>query len=300
MEARPILWIVIPCYNEEQVLPITAPMFLKKVTDLAAAGKISKSSRVLFVNDGSKDKTWEIIKDLSRQDEHYIGICQSRNRGHQNAVLAGLMLDEMEKADPSITNLFLQVMSAGVLTDQSGKRADFRNIILIMTSNVGSRDMERSRPGFATPTNAVPVREDDRDYREAFSPEFRNRIDKRVRFQPLQPEHMLRIFDKFLGELGTALAERKITLSATDEVREDFARRGFDPKFGARPMNRLISDEIRQPLAQALVSDRLPNGSHVTLRLQDGHLVFDGMMEPPNFILVSRNSESEPHPTSLQ
>ena len=102
MEARPILWIVIPCYNEEQVLPITAPMFLKKVTDLAAAGKISKSSRVLFVNDGSKDKTWEIIKDLSRQDEHYIGICQSRNRGHQNAVLAGLM-EARDKCDITIS-----------------------------------------------------------------------------------------------------------------------------------------------------------------------------------------------------
>ena len=102
MEARPILWIVIPCYNEEQVLPITAPMFLKKVTDLAAAGKISKSSRVLFVNDGSKDKTWEIIKDLSQQDEHYIGICQSRNRGHQNAVLAGLM-EARDKCDITIS-----------------------------------------------------------------------------------------------------------------------------------------------------------------------------------------------------
>jgi glycosyltransferase involved in cell wall biosynthesis len=102
MEARPILWIVIPCYNEEQVLHITAPMFLKKVTDLAAAGKISKNSRVLFVNDGSKDKTWEIIKDLSRQDEHYIGICQSRNRGHQNAVLAGLM-EARDKCDITIS-----------------------------------------------------------------------------------------------------------------------------------------------------------------------------------------------------
>ena len=91
MSAKPILWIVIPCYNEEQVLPITAPMFLNKLKELADAGKISPNSRALFVNDGSKDKTWEIICDLSKQDEHYIGICQSRNRGHQNAVLAGLM-----------------------------------------------------------------------------------------------------------------------------------------------------------------------------------------------------------------
>ena len=87
----PRLYIIIPCYNEQAVLPITAPMFLDKLNSLAAAGKISGDSRILFVNDGSKDETWNIIKDLSHQDEHYIGICQSRNRGHQNAVLAGLM-----------------------------------------------------------------------------------------------------------------------------------------------------------------------------------------------------------------
>ncbi|MBR0514584.1 MAG: glycosyltransferase family 2 protein [Clostridia bacterium] len=91
MEPRPILWIVIPCYNEEQVLPLTAPLFLHKLQQLAAVGKISENSRVLFVNDGSKDKTWEIICDLAKEDGHFIGICQSRNRGHQNAVLAGLM-----------------------------------------------------------------------------------------------------------------------------------------------------------------------------------------------------------------
>ena len=89
--AKPILWIVIPCYNEEQVLPLTAPMFLKKLQDLAARGQISENSRILFVNDGSADRTWEIIRELAARDERYLGICQSRNRGHQNAVLAGLM-----------------------------------------------------------------------------------------------------------------------------------------------------------------------------------------------------------------
>ena len=91
MEAKPILWIVIPCYNEEAVLPITAPMFLQKLEDLENAGKISPRSRVLFVNDGSKDRTWEIIRELAEKDERFLGISQSRNRGHQNAVLAGLM-----------------------------------------------------------------------------------------------------------------------------------------------------------------------------------------------------------------
>ena len=98
----PILYIVIPCYNEEAVLPITAPMFLQKITDLAAAGKISPESRVLFVNDGSKDKTWQIITELANSDPHYIGISQSRNRGHQNAVLAGLM-EAKDRCDITIS-----------------------------------------------------------------------------------------------------------------------------------------------------------------------------------------------------
>ncbi|MCR5088815.1 MAG: glycosyltransferase family 2 protein [Oscillospiraceae bacterium] len=98
----PVLYIVIPCYNEEAVLPITAPIFLKKIQDLSAAGKISEESRVLFVNDGSRDRTWEIISELSRQDPHYLGIAQSRNRGHQNAVLAGLM-EARERCDITIS-----------------------------------------------------------------------------------------------------------------------------------------------------------------------------------------------------
>ena len=98
----PRLFIVIPCYNEEAVLPITAPMFLEKLRQLTAAGKIAEDSRVLFVNDGSRDKTWSIIRELAAQDEHYIGICQSRNRGHQNAVLAGLM-ESRDKCDITIS-----------------------------------------------------------------------------------------------------------------------------------------------------------------------------------------------------
>lgn len=98
----PVLYIVIPCYNEQEVLPITAPQFLKKITDLSAAGKISPDSRVLFVNDGSKDDTWKIICDLAERDPHYLGICQSRNRGHQNAVLAGLM-EAKDRCDITIS-----------------------------------------------------------------------------------------------------------------------------------------------------------------------------------------------------
>ena len=101
-EARPVLWIVVPCYNEEQVLPMTAPMFRDKLNQLAEDGKISRSSRVLFVNDGSKDKTWEIIKGLAEEHEEILGICQSRNRGHQNAVLAGLM-EAKDRCDITIS-----------------------------------------------------------------------------------------------------------------------------------------------------------------------------------------------------
>ena len=99
---NPVLYIVIPCYNEQEVLPITAPLFLKKITDLAVAGKISSDSRVLFVNDGSKDATWDIIRGLANTDEHFLGICQSRNRGHQNAVLAGLM-EAKDRCDITIS-----------------------------------------------------------------------------------------------------------------------------------------------------------------------------------------------------
>ena len=99
---NPVLYIVIPCYNEQEVLPITAPLFLKKITELAAAGKISSDSRVLFVNDGSKDATWDIIRGLANTDEHFLGICQSRNRGHQNAVLAGLM-EAKDRCDITIS-----------------------------------------------------------------------------------------------------------------------------------------------------------------------------------------------------
>ena len=101
--SKPILWIVIPCYNEEQVLPITAPMFLKKINDLAAAGLISEKSRVLFVNDGSRDATWSLIQKFASEDEHFIGISQSRNRGHQNAVLAGLMEAKASDCDVTIS-----------------------------------------------------------------------------------------------------------------------------------------------------------------------------------------------------
>ncbi len=220
------------------------------------------------------------------------GLVGSENGGRLTEAVnktphAVLLLDEMEKADQTINNLFLQVMSAGVLTDQSGKRADFRNIILIMTSNVGSHDMERSRPGFVTDSHSAAVKEDDREYREAFAPEFRNRLDKRVRFAQLQPEHMLRIFDKFLRELNDSLAERSIQIEATNEVRDYFARRGYSPKFGARPMGRLITDELRQPIARALVSNQLPNGRKVTLRLVDGKLVFDGLDKTSKLSLVS-------------
>lgn len=119
---NPVLYIVIPCYNEEEVLPITCKLFLKKIKDLVQKNKISNDSRIMFVNDGSKDKTWEIISNLAKQDEHYIGICQSRNRGHQNAVLAGLM-ESKDHCD-----IMLVGMGLFVALNYSGQRfLVFRN-----------------------------------------------------------------------------------------------------------------------------------------------------------------------------
>ena len=119
---NPALYIVIPCYNEEEVLPITCKLFLKKIKDLVQKNKISNDSRIMFVNDGSKDKTWEIISNLAKQDEHYIGICQSRNRGHQNAVLAGLM-ESKDHCD-----IMLVGMGLFVALNYSGQRfLVFRN-----------------------------------------------------------------------------------------------------------------------------------------------------------------------------
>ena len=159
---------------------------------------------------------------------------------------AVVLLDEIEKAHPDVFNLLLQVMDHGTLTDNNGKKTDFRNVILIMTSNIGARDLQRSRPGFFDKTSERGG-DDDPAFKRLFSPEFRNRLDARIRFAPLQPEVMGQIADKFVAELKTQLAEKSVNLTVTDATRALLAKRGYDPANGARPMDRVIREKIRRP-----------------------------------------------------
>jgi ATP-dependent Clp protease ATP-binding subunit ClpA len=184
---------------------------------------------------------------------------------------AVLLLDEIEKAHPDVFNVLLQVMDHGTLTDNNGKQTDFRHVVLIMTSNVGARELERGKLGFAGESQAG---DDDKEFKTLFSPEFRNRLDARVKFGRLAPEVMHRIVDKFIAELGAQLAERKVTLVLTDAARAWLAGRGFDPKMGARPMARLIHESVRKPLADELLFGRLQKGGRVALDVGDDKLVF--------------------------
>ncbi len=200
-----------------------------------------------------------------------------------------LLLDEIEKAHPDVYNLLLQVMDHGKLTDTNGKKTDFRNVILLMTSNVGAQDLARSRPGFHAEGDDSSG-DDDRAFRERFSPEFRNRLDARVRFATLKPEVMLRIADKFLKQLGVQLADRKVTVEATLAARELLSRKGYDPKMGARPMERIIREEIKRPLADELLFGDLANGGRVVIDAEDDAFRF----RVPDKALPSPDESSDP------
>jgi ATP-dependent Clp protease ATP-binding subunit ClpA len=172
---------------------------------------------------------------------------------------AVLLLDEIEKAHPDVFNMLLQIMDYGKLTDANGRPTDFRHAIIIMTSNVGAREMAHSRIGFGDSENFGA---DESVFRQVFSPEFRNRLDARISFAPLKPEAMLRIVDKMFGELNLQLKDRKVELELTPEVREYLANKGFDRAMGARPLGRLIQDEIKRPLADKLLFGELEKGGH--------------------------------------
>jgi ATP-dependent Clp protease ATP-binding subunit ClpA len=194
---------------------------------------------------------------------------------------AVLLLDEIEKAHPDVFNVLLQVMDHGTLTDNNGKPADFRHVILIMTSNVGARDLAATRLGFG---DRGKVGEDDKAFKNLFSPEFRNRLDGRVQFAPLDPSVMKSIVAKFIKELEVQLAERHVTLSLTDAATSYLAKKGYDPDFGARPLDRLVQDEVKRPLGDELLFGRLENGGHVEVDALDGKLTFDitpSAPEPP-------------------
>ncbi len=183
---------------------------------------------------------------------------------------AVLLLDEIEKAHPDVFNVLLQVMDHGTLTDNNGKSADFRHVVLIMTSNVGARDLEKGRVGFG---GGQGEGDDDKEFKSLFSPEFRNRLDARVKFGRLDEATMIRIVDKFLAELEGQLSEKRVVLDVDDTAKKYLAAKGFDPKFGARPMARLIHEEIRKPLADELLFGSLQKGGTVEVTAEGEKLV---------------------------
>ncbi len=179
---------------------------------------------------------------------------------------AVLLMDEIEKAHPDVFNILLQVMDHGTLTDNNGRKADFRNVIIIMTTNAGAEALHRSSIGF---TESKQAGDEMADIKRMFTPEFRNRLDAIISFKSLDREVILRVVDKFLMQLEEQLHEKKVDIVFTDNLRTYLAKKGFDPMMGARPMARLIQDMIRRSLADELLFGRLVAGGKVTVDLTD-------------------------------
>lgn len=177
-----------------------------------------------------------------------------------------LLLDEIEKAHPDIFNILLQVMDHGTLTDNNGRKADFRNVTIIMTTNAGAENLSKASIGF---TNSKDVTDEAADLKRLFSPEFRNRLDATVSFGALNQEVILRVVDKFLMQLEDQLHEKKVDVTFSDELKAYLGRKGFDPLMGARPMARLIQDTIRKALADELLFGRLSDGGQVHIDIDD-------------------------------
>ncbi len=188
---------------------------------------------------------------------------------HPHAVL---LLDEIEKAHPDVFNLLLQVMDHGTLTDNNGRKADFRNVILIMTTNMGAEAMSRSSIGFTKQDHSSDGAE---AIKRGFTPEFRNRLDAIVQFAPLSEKVMEQVVDKFIFELETQLADKKVELYVEPDARKWLAQNGYDEKMGARPMTRLIQESIKKPLAEALLFGELEHGGTVMVSVENGELKFD-------------------------
>jgi ATP-dependent Clp protease ATP-binding subunit ClpA len=200
------------------------------------------------------------------------GLLVDAVRAHPYSVV---LLDEIEKAHPDLWNILLQVMDHATLTDNTGRKADFRNVILIMTSNAGSREMSVSAIGFAGDAHKEAKSRGKAALERLFSPEFRNRLDAIVTFQRLSPEAMAVIVDKFILELEAQLTERRVAIQLTPEAREYLAQKGYDPAFGARPLRRLIETEVRDLLTDEILFGSLEQGGNVTVGLKDGRLIFE-------------------------
>ncbi|WP_313255908.1 ATP-dependent Clp protease ATP-binding subunit ClpA [Stenotrophomonas sp.] len=192
-----------------------------------------------------------------------------------------LLLDEVEKAHPDIFNILLQVMDRGILTDTNGREANFKNVILVMTTNAGATQAARRSIGFTKQDHATDAME---VIRKSFTPEFRNRLDAVVQFQPLGFDHILRVVDKFLIELEMLLQDKHVSLSATPAARDWLAQHGFDPEMGARPMSRVIQDKIKRPLADELLFGKLVDGGKVSIDVRDGELIVETQAEPEHLL----------------
>ena len=188
---------------------------------------------------------------------------------HRHAVL---LLDEIEKAHPDVFNILLQVMDYGKLTDNNGKTVDFRNIILIMTTNAGASDMSKPVMGFGQSLQREG--EDTEAIKRLFTPEFRNRLDSVITFRGLTPKIIRNVVDKFVKELGAQLADKRVSIELDDEAAAWLAEKGYDPLYGARPLARVIQDRIKRPLADELLFGKLAKGGKVYVTVADGELAF--------------------------
>lgn len=189
---------------------------------------------------------------------------------------AVLLLDEIEKAHPDVFNLLLQVMDHGTLTDNNGRKADFRHVVLVMTSNAGAQEMGRSSMGFTEQNHQTDGME---VIKRAFTPEFRNRLDGIIQFKSLSPEAVLRVADKAVLELEMLLQDKQVTLEIDSDARQWLAEHGYDKKMGARPMARLVQEKIKRPLADELLFGKLSEGGHVRVVLKEGELALDFVSE---------------------
>jgi ATP-dependent Clp protease ATP-binding subunit ClpA len=194
---------------------------------------------------------------------------------HPHAVL---LLDEIEKAHPDLFNILLQVMDHGKLTDHNGKTVDFRNVILIMTTNAGASDMAKPAIGFE---RAARIGEDTEAINRMFTPEFRNRLDSIIPFSALSPEVIGQVVDKFVIQLEAQLTDRGVSIELTDEAREWLGKKGYDPLYGARPLARVIQENIKKPLAEELLFGKLAKGGNVKVAVADDKLTFIYPDPPP-------------------
>ena len=206
---------------------------------------------------------------------------------HPHAVL---LLDEIEKAHPDVFNLLLQIMDHGKLTDHNAKSVDFRNVILVMTTNAGAQEMAKQSIGFE---RGLREGEDEEAIKRLFTPEFRNRLDSTIAFSHLTPEVMMLIVDKFLLQLEAQLHDRNVEIAATDAAREWLGKKGYDRAFGARPLGRVIQEHVKRPMSEEVLFGKLENGGRVTVDVKDGDVVFE-YEEPVRPLKTKKGGQSGP------